>query len=88
MEELDATVEGSRQAVTEQEIEHGAAWLTERDRRMALEGLRDDGDHTPEQHERILQIIRELSAEAKAGKVFDMDEVLAHWRRASGDAIP
>jgi len=67
--------------MTDQELERGAAWLTERDRRMALEGLRDDGDHTPQQHERILQIIRELSAEAKDGKVFDMDEVLAHWRK-------
>jgi hypothetical protein len=67
--------------MTEEETESGLGWFLERERRMVLEGLRDSHDQTPEEKERAIQIIRELGAEVKAGRVFKTDKVSAQWRR-------
>lgn len=67
--------------MTEEKTEGGLGWFLERERRMVLKGLRDSHDQTPEEKQRAIQIISELSAEVKAGRVFKTDEVFAQWRR-------
>jgi predicted transcriptional regulator len=57
--------------------------MAERDRRMALEGIRGDNSDPPEKQERALEILKEVLAEVKAGRVFNADEVLAEWKKDS-----
>ncbi len=61
-------------------------WLMERERRMAAESITGDGNDTPEKKARSAQILRELLTELAEGKVFDVEEVLAHWRKSNTGA--
>lgn len=67
--------------MTEQESERWSGWTTECERRMALEGLYYGIAKTKEQDGRTVQILRDVLAEVKSGKVFNMDEVLEHWQK-------
>lgn len=55
--------------------------MMERERRMAMEQIAGDGIDNPEKAERLRQMLCEILAEVKAGKVFKPDEVLAQWHK-------